>query len=132
MELSEYEQRKLDEIERALHRDDPGFAGTLNFATMRRHRRLVAAVIVATGLLVLVAGAVLAQGPPLVGAAVSVLGFRGDGGWRRAVPLGATQPSSNCGGQACPPRAGEVVQDGGPVPASFPATRRITPTVTRQ
>jgi hypothetical protein len=75
MALSEYEQRKLDEIERALHRDDPGFAGTINFATMRRHRRLVAAAVFVVGLLVLVVGAVLAQGPPLVGVAVSVLGF---------------------------------------------------------
>jgi hypothetical protein len=75
MALSEYEQRKLDEIERALRRADPGFAGTLNFASLRRHRRVVAAVIFATGLLVLVGGAVLAQGPPMVGVAVSVLGF---------------------------------------------------------
>jgi peptidoglycan/LPS O-acetylase OafA/YrhL len=75
MALSEDEQRKLEEIERALHRADPGFAGTLNFAARQRHRRVVAAVIFAIGLLVLVAGAVLAQGPPLVGVAVSVLGF---------------------------------------------------------
>ena len=75
MALSEYEQRKLDEIERALHRDDPGFAGTINFAAMRRHRRLVAAAVFVIGLLMLAFGAVLAQGPPLVGVAVSVLGF---------------------------------------------------------
>ena len=35
MELSEYEQRKLDEIEQALHRDDPGFAGSINIGAMR-------------------------------------------------------------------------------------------------
>ena len=75
--LSECEQRKLDEIERALHRADPSFAGALDFAAMRRRRRLVASVVFAAGLLVLVAGAVLAQGPPLIGAAVSVLGFAG-------------------------------------------------------
>jgi peptidoglycan/LPS O-acetylase OafA/YrhL len=75
MALSEYEQRTLDDIERALHRTDPGFTGAFNFAAMRRHRRLVAAVVFASGLLVLVGGAVLAQGPPLVGVAVSVLGF---------------------------------------------------------
>ena len=75
MALSEYERRKLDEIERALRRADPGFAGALNFAALRRHRRVVAAVVFAIGLLVLVGGAVLAQGPPLVGVAVSVLGF---------------------------------------------------------
>ena len=75
MALSEYERRKLDEIERALRRADPGFAGTLNFAALRRRRRVVAVAIFAAGLLVLVGGAVLAQGPPVVGAAVSVLGF---------------------------------------------------------
>jgi hypothetical protein len=75
MELSEYEQRKLDEIERALHRDDPGFAGSINIGAMRRHRRFIAAAVVLIGMLVLVVGAVLAQGPPLVGVAVSVLGF---------------------------------------------------------
>lgn len=32
MALSEDEQRKLEEIERALHCADPGFAGTLNLA----------------------------------------------------------------------------------------------------
>src|SRR6476646_5113963 len=63
MALSEYEQRKLDEIERALRRADPGFAGTLNLAALRRHRRLVAAVTFAVGLLVLVAAA----GPLLPG-----------------------------------------------------------------
>ena len=75
MELSEYEQRKLDEIERALHRDDPGFAGSINIGAMRRHRRLVAAAVVLIGVLLLVVGAILAQGLPLVGVAVSVLGF---------------------------------------------------------
>ena len=75
MELSEYEQRRLDEIERALHRDDPGFAGSINIGTIRRHRRLVCAAVFLTGVLVLVVGAVLAQGLPLVGVAVSVLGF---------------------------------------------------------
>jgi predicted membrane channel-forming protein YqfA (hemolysin III family) len=75
MELSEYEQRKLDEIERALHRGDPGFAGSINIGAMRRHRRLVAAAVVLIGVLVLVVGAILAQGLPLVGVAVSVLGF---------------------------------------------------------
>jgi hypothetical protein len=75
MELSEYEQRRLDEIERALHRDDPGFAGSINIGTMRRHRRLVSAAVFAIGVLVLVVGAVLAQRLPLVGVAASVLGF---------------------------------------------------------
>jgi predicted membrane channel-forming protein YqfA (hemolysin III family) len=75
MALAEYEQRKLDEIERALHSDDPGFAGSINIGAVRRHRRLVAAVVFVVGLLVLVVGAVFAQGLPLIGVAGSVLGF---------------------------------------------------------
>ena len=75
MALSEYEQRRLDEIERALHRDDPGFADAINIGTRRRHRRLVAALVFLVGSVMLVAGAVLAQGLPLVGVPVSVLGF---------------------------------------------------------
>jgi Protein of unknown function (DUF3040) len=75
MALSEYEQRRLDEIERALHSDDPGFAGSINIGAIRRHRRLVAAMVFVVGLLVLVGGAVLAQDLLLIGVAVSVLGF---------------------------------------------------------
>ena len=75
MALSEYEQRRLDEIERALHRDDPHFAGAINIGAILRHRRLVVAAVGVIGLLALGAGAVLAQGLPVVGVAVSVLGF---------------------------------------------------------
>lgn len=75
MALSEYEQRRLDEIEQALNRDDPGFAGSIDIAAIRRHRRLVAGMGFDVGLLVLVGGAVLAQDLPLFGVAVSVLGF---------------------------------------------------------
>ena len=75
MALSEYEQRTLDEIERALNSDDPGFACSINIAAIRRHRRLVAGMVFDVGLLVLVGGAVLAQDLPLIGVAVSVLGF---------------------------------------------------------
>ena len=75
MALSEYEQRRLDDIERALHREDPHFAGAINIGAMRRHRRFVAAAVVVVGLLALVGGAVLAQRLPVVGVPVSVLGF---------------------------------------------------------
>ena len=61
MALSEYEQRKLDEIQRALHRDDPGFADAINIGTEATARRTVAAPAFLVGLLVTVAGAVLAQ-----------------------------------------------------------------------
>jgi hypothetical protein len=75
MALSEYEQRRLDEIDRAVHRDDPGFADAIDIGTRRRHRRLVAALVFPVGLLVLVAGAFLAQGLPLIGEPAGVLGF---------------------------------------------------------
>jgi hypothetical protein len=59
--LSDYEQRRLDEIQRALHRDDPGFADAINIGTEATARRTVAAPAFLVGLLVTVAGAVLAQ-----------------------------------------------------------------------
>jgi predicted membrane channel-forming protein YqfA (hemolysin III family) len=75
MALSEYEQRKLEEIERALHGDDPGFASSIEMGVIRRHRRVGAAVVLMVGVLVLIAGAVAAQGLPLAGVVVSVVGF---------------------------------------------------------
>jgi len=75
MALSEYEQRKLEEIERALHGDDPGFASSIDMGVIRRHRRVGAAVVLMVGVLVLIAGAVAAQGLPLAGVVVSVVGF---------------------------------------------------------
>jgi hypothetical protein len=68
--LSEFGQRRLDEIERARNRDDPGFVSSVNLGAMRRHRRLVAAAVLG-----LLGGAVLAQRLQLVGVAISVLGF---------------------------------------------------------
>ena len=75
MELSEYEQRKLDEIERSLHGDDPTLATILDIGVVRRHRRVVAVVTFTGGLVALVAGAVTAQNLPVIGVVVSVLGF---------------------------------------------------------
>ena len=75
MELSEYEQRKLDEIEHSLHGDDPTLATILDIGVVRRHRRVVAVVTFTGGLVALVAGAVTAQNLPVIGVVVSVLGF---------------------------------------------------------
>jgi len=77
MALSEYEQRKLEEIERSLHSDDPGLATILNTGVVRRHRRVVAIATFAAGLAALVGGAVLALSLSWLGIAVSVLGFAG-------------------------------------------------------
>ena len=75
MALSDYEQRRLEEIERGLHNDDPGFADSINISVLRRHGRLVAAAVFVVGVLVLAGGAVLAADLLLVGVAVAVLGF---------------------------------------------------------
>jgi hypothetical protein len=75
MALSEYEQRKLDEIERSLHSDDPALATILDSGVVGRQRRVVAAVIVMGGLVALIGGAVTALSLPAVGIVLSVLGF---------------------------------------------------------
>jgi hypothetical protein len=75
MALSEYEQRKLDEIERSLHSDDPTLSTILDSGVILRHRRVAAVLIFVGGLVALVAGAVATQSLPIVGVAVSVLGF---------------------------------------------------------
>ena len=83
MALSEYEQRKLDEIERSLHSDDPSLATILGNGVVRRHRRGVAAVTFAGGLVALLGGAVTALSVPLLGVVISVVGFvaMGVGAW---------------------------------------------------
>ena len=75
MALSEYEQRKLNEIERSLHSDDPALATILDTGVVGRQRRVVAAVIFVGGLVALIGGAVTALSLPAVGIVLSVLGF---------------------------------------------------------
>lgn len=77
MALSEYEQRKLEEIERSLHSDDPALATILNTGVVRRHRRVVAVSAFAAGFAALVGGAVIALSLSWLGIALSVLGFVG-------------------------------------------------------
>ena len=72
--LSEYEQRKLDDIERSLDGDDPGLGTALDMGVIRGHRPVVAEMIFVIGFVALVAGAVTAQGLSVVGV-VSVMGF---------------------------------------------------------
>jgi hypothetical protein len=62
MPLSEYEQRVLEQMERALESDDPRLANTLQTAERRPVWRYVAAFFaVAAGLLLLVLGAASSQ-----------------------------------------------------------------------
>ena len=131
MALSEYEQRRLDEIERALHSEDPHFAGAINIGAMLRHRRLVATAVGVDR----AAGAGRRRGPCL-GATGGRCGgecarVRGDGGRRLAVPLGSTGFPEKCRGQDCRSRPHRVVPEGGTVPASFRSARSLAPGVIR-
>ena len=83
MALSEYEQRKLDEIERSLHGDDPALARILDSGKVRRRRRSVAVVVFVAGLVGLIGGVVAALSLPLLGVVISVVGFvaMGAGTW---------------------------------------------------
>ncbi|MFE7408728.1 DUF3040 domain-containing protein [Isoptericola sp. NPDC057559] len=76
MPLSEYEQRVLEQMERALSSDDPRLANTLQQARRRSPLRYVlAGVGVVAGLLLLVLGA--ARSEAWVGVAGFVLMFAG-------------------------------------------------------
>ena len=71
MPLSEHEQRLLEQMERALHAEDPKFASALQGADLRalfRRRALLAVVGFAVGLGMLVAGVVVSQIPLSVAA----------------------------------------------------------------
>jgi len=62
--LSEHEQRLLDQIERALYQEDPKFASTVRATDLRTHmrRRLRrAALVLALGFALLMAGVVMQQ-----------------------------------------------------------------------
>ena len=74
MPLSEDEQRRLDEIERALHAEDPKFAGHSIEAAWRR-RTVVAGAVVLVGVMLLVAGLVTTQASLAAGLIISIVGF---------------------------------------------------------
>ncbi|MBM9469238.1 DUF3040 domain-containing protein [Nakamurella leprariae] len=75
MPLSEHEQRMLDEIERALYKDDPKFATSVNVGRIRRRRPIVAGITFFLGLVALVVGVIATQSLLALGVVVSVLGF---------------------------------------------------------
>lgn len=74
MALSEGEQRRLDEIERALTSDDPTFGSTITIDQFRRHRAIAAAAVFIIGMVGVVAGLVLADGVLWAGVIVSLAG----------------------------------------------------------
>ncbi|WP_194898041.1 DUF3040 domain-containing protein [Catenulispora pinisilvae] len=72
MPLSDHEQRLLEQMERALHAEDPKFASALQGADLRalfRRRALLAVIGFVLGVGMLVAGVVISQ------IALSVAGF---------------------------------------------------------
>jgi len=73
--LSKQEQRALDEIERALRDEDPGFFNAVSFDSFRRHRALIGGSTLLLGAIVLVLGEIAAQAQLAVGVIISVAGF---------------------------------------------------------
>jgi hypothetical protein len=77
MPLTDGERRSLDEIERALQRDDPEFAATIDIDRLRvlRLRRLVIpALSFLLGTLLLVGGLVTTHEQLVVGVVIGVTG----------------------------------------------------------
>ena len=75
MPLSEDEQRRLDEIERALRADDPKFAAGHSIERVWRRRTVAAAAVALIGVVLLVVGLVITQAALLVGVIISIAGF---------------------------------------------------------
>jgi len=75
MPLSEGEQRRLDEIERALKLDDPKFAANISIDGFRRHRAIVCGSLFLLGMVALVFGLVVTDGLLWAGVAISLAGF---------------------------------------------------------
>ena len=75
MPLSEDDQRRLDEIERALQRDDPKFAAGQSLERLRWRRMVAAGAVVLIGMVLLVVGLAVTQAALVVGVIISVAGF---------------------------------------------------------
>jgi hypothetical protein len=75
MPLSEDEQRRLDEMERALQRDDPKFAAGQSIERIWLRRMVAAGSAVLIGMVLLVAGIITTQAILVLGVIVSVIGF---------------------------------------------------------
>jgi len=73
--LSDDEQRRLEEIERALDRHGPRFAAGGADNQRRERRWVAAAAVLGVGLVVLLTGLVLTQGSVTLGVIVVVAGL---------------------------------------------------------
>ncbi len=75
MPLSDDDQRRLDEIEQSLTRDDPQFAGKLALQWRRRRRMIGAIVGFVLGAVLLIAGLVTTHAVLVIGVIIAVAGF---------------------------------------------------------
>jgi DUF3040 family protein len=73
--LSGEEQRKLDEIERSLSRDDPKFAAKVTVDRVRRSRLRIAGSLLVLGAVVIVVGLIVTLGIVAVGVVIVVAGL---------------------------------------------------------
>jgi uncharacterized membrane-anchored protein len=73
MPLSDDEQRKLDQIERALA-EDPGFADSASIERIRRRRLILAAAVFTIGVVLLLAGLVTTSAALVAGVILSAVG----------------------------------------------------------
>ena len=75
MPLSEDDQRRLNEIERALQAEDPKFAASHSIERIWRRRTVVAGAVVLIGVMLLVVGLVITQASLAAGLVISIVGF---------------------------------------------------------
>ncbi len=75
MPLSRDEQRKLDDIERSLSRDDPKFAAKVTIDRVRRSRVRMAGGLLVVGAALVVVGLIVSLGIVAVGVVVVVAGL---------------------------------------------------------
>ena len=75
MPLSRDEQRKLDEIERSLSRDDPKFAAKVTMDRVRRSRVRIAACMLVLGAVVIIVGLIVTLDVVGVGVVIVVAGL---------------------------------------------------------
>ena len=75
MPLSEDDQRRLDEIEQSLSRDDPQFAARVSVQWRRRRRVLGALMCFAVGAVLLIVGLVTTHAVIVIGVIIAVAGL---------------------------------------------------------
>jgi len=75
MPLSEGEQRRLDEIERALMTEDPSFASNIAIDQFRRHHVVLAAIAFVIGMVTLVAGLLVTDASLWIGVVIVLAGL---------------------------------------------------------